>query len=87
MRKLVPFKLDPKFKANLNSTVPCSDCGKIIEFRHARILMVDISEMKKGRAAKNVSLDELARNTVWTILCQECWRKQNPAEPDPERVQ
>ena len=87
MRKLVPFKLDPKFEANLNPTVLCSDCGKEIEFRHARVLMVDISEKKKTKTAKNISLDELARNTVWTILCEECWRKQYPGEPDRERVQ
>ncbi len=86
MRKLVPFKLDPTIKANLNPLVPCSDCGREIEFRHAKIIMVDISEKKKGPSAKNVSLDELARNTVWTVLCPECWRGQNPAASDPERV-
>jgi len=86
MRKLVPFKLDPMFKA-YNLQVPCADCGKVIEVRLAQIVMVDISEKRKGQAAKEVSLDELAQNTVWTILCQECWRQQHPIEAERERVQ
>jgi hypothetical protein len=87
MRKLVPYKLHPIFTANCNPPVPCADCGEVIEFRHARIVMVDISDKNKGQATKAVSLDELARNIVWTILCQECWRQQYHSEVRPERVQ
>jgi hypothetical protein len=72
MLKLIPFKLDPMFRANQNAQVPCSDCRKVIEVRQARFVMVDISEKKKGQAAKEITLDELPRNTIWMLLCQEC---------------
>ena len=52
MRKLVPFKLDPLFRVNHSPQVPCADCGKVIEFRHARIVIVDISEKKRRIARK-----------------------------------
>ena len=87
MDKLVPFKLDPVFSANRNSSVPCADCGRVLEFRHARITMVDISENRINQAKKEVSLDELARNIVWTFLCPECWQKHHYTEPEPEKVQ
>jgi hypothetical protein len=87
MRKLVPFELDPMLRANHNPEAPCADCGKVIELRHARIVMVDISETRRGRGAKEISLDEMARNIVWTILCQECWQQQYHIDPGPERIQ
>lgn len=86
MRKMVPFKLDPMLTAIHSVRVPCADCGKVVEFRHARIVMVNISD-RKSPAGKEISLDELARNAVWTFLCPECWRKQHGIDPEPDRVQ
>jgi hypothetical protein len=87
MRNLVPFRLDPIFNANANPQVPCADCGKVIEFRYARIVMVDISKEGKDQAVKDLSLDELVLNTVWTILCPERWRSQYGFELESEIVQ
>ena len=87
MSKLLPFELDPIFRENLNPRIPCADCGKIIEFRHARIVAVDIGEKRNGHPAKEKSLDELVRNTVRLILCEECWRRDHPVEPKPEFIQ
>jgi hypothetical protein len=70
-----------------NPLVPCADCGKVIRFRSARIVMTNISEKRESQDGKEVSLDELARNIVWTFLCQECWRREHHDEPEPENVQ
>jgi hypothetical protein len=88
MRTLIPFKLDPVFKKlETNPMASCSDCGKDVEFRKARFVWVDISEKGKARAPGERSLDEMARNMVWTILCPECWQQQYHVEVTPERIQ
>jgi len=84
MRKLIPFKLDPILREDYNPTTQCADCGKEIRTRNARIVMTNISQRTKGRAEKEVSLNELARNIVWAFLCQECWQlehRDNPESP------
>ncbi len=85
MQKLVPFELDPILR-NFNPLIPCADCGKEIEFRRARIVMTAISDKKEGQS-KEISLDELSRNLVWTILCQECWQRQYPIDPETDLIQ
>lgn len=85
MRTLVPFKLDPIFRLNCYPQVPCADCGKVTDFRHVRIVMVDISE--KGKRTKDGTLEEVFQNTVRMMLCPECFRRQYGAEPESEMVQ
>ncbi len=87
MDRLVPFKLDPMFRANRNLSVPCADCGRVLEFRQVRVEMVDISEKGRDQAKGDMSLGELTRNIVWTFLCPECWQKQHPIGPEPGKVQ
>lgn len=87
MRPLVPFKLDPMLRLGCYPHVPCADCGKVIDFRHARIVMVDISEKEKGKGAIDSSLETLFQNTVRMILCPECFRQQYGMEPESEMVQ
>ena len=85
MRELVPFRLDPIFKSNLDLPIQCAECGKTVDFRNARILMIDISESEKRQSGKEIALDDLARNTVWMFLCQECWRRENHGEADTRK--
>jgi hypothetical protein len=87
MRKLVPFKLDPIFRSNLNPQIECSDCGKTTEFRVARIVAIDISEGGKGQPIKRVSLDEWFRTTTRAFLCPECWNREHHIEPKPGSIQ
>jgi hypothetical protein len=87
MSRLVPFKLDPMFRSDFNPQVECSECGKSIEFRVARIVKVDISKRRKGQPVKEVSLEEWFRNTTWTFLCPECWNKEHRVEPKPASIQ
>jgi hypothetical protein len=85
--KLVPFELNPIFKEGFNPAVLCDDCGKTVECRRARVVMTDISESPKDQAAGNPSIDELFRNMVRTILCEECLRRQYPINPETEFIQ
>jgi len=87
MRELVPFRLAPIFRADFNPEVSCFDCGRAIKLRQAKIVMTDISEKKKDETPKEISLDEWARNTVSTILCEECWRRQCHIIPKTELAQ
>jgi hypothetical protein len=86
LHRLIPFKLDLIFKSNFNPQVPCDDCGKFAESRSVRFVWVNIADSIIF-VGKELSLDDLAQNMVWTILCPECWRQQYGIEPEPERVQ
>ena len=86
MTKLVPFKLDPALKSSHDPQVQCADCGRMIEFGYARIAMMNVPRKKRNCAAEEISLDELAQDTVWTILCHECWRQQLNPDQEPERI-